>query len=80
MVTIVTPPPAPTLGLSIRYSNDGGENYSDWRDFPIGTTGGFLQLLPVRRLGFARHRIWEIRDTSDTAQDVLGASIFMESE
>jgi hypothetical protein len=28
----------------------------------------------------ARHRIWEIMDTSNAAQDVLAASIIVDSE
>ena len=66
--------------LQVRYSNDGGENYSSWRDLSAGDTGNFLKELIVRRLGLCKHRVWEFCDTSDTAQDVLGASIIMESE
>ena len=64
--------------FQLRYSNDGGENYSNWRDMPASATGGFLQPLIARRLGMTRHRIWEFMDTSDTAQDVLAASIILE--
>lgn len=64
--------------IQLRYSNDGGENHSDWRDLQSGDTGGFLQTLIVRRTGMTRHRIWEFMDTSDTAQDVLAASIIIE--
>lgn len=66
--------------IQVRYSDDGGENWSQWRDIPSGATGGFLQLLIARRLGRTRHRIWEIRDTSQAPQDVLAASIIVESE
>ena len=64
--------------IQLRYSDDGGENLSNWRNLPSGETGGFLQPLIVRRLGMTRHRIWEVMDTSDTAQDVLAASIILE--
>lgn len=64
--------------IQLRYSNDGGENYSNWRNLPANDTGGFLQPLIARRLGMTRHRIWEFMDTSDTAQDVLAASIIIE--
>ena len=64
--------------IQVRYSDDGGENYSNWRNFPTIATGNFLPPLVVRRLGMTRHRIWEFMDTSDTAHDVLGASIIIE--
>ena len=64
--------------IQIRYADDGGENWSNWRDLPAGDTGGFLHPLTARRLGMTRHRIWEVMDTSDTAQDVLAASIIIE--
>lgn len=66
--------------FQLRYANDGAENWSNWRDLDSGDTGAFLQTLVARRLGMARHRVWEIMDTSDTAQDVLAASIIVESE
>jgi hypothetical protein len=64
--------------IQVRYSNDGSENYSDWRNLDAGQTGSFLVPLIARRLGMARHRVWEFMDTSDTAQDVLSASIIIE--
>ena len=66
--------------FQLRYSNDGGYNYSDWRNLAESSTGGFMAELVARRLGMARHRVWEIMDTSDAAQDVLAASIIVESE
>ena len=73
----------PTEGerfIQLRYSDDGGANWTQWRDIPSGSTGCFLQPLIARRLGMTRHRIWEIMDTSNAAQDVLAASIIVESE
>lgn len=64
--------------IQLRYSKDGGENYSNWRDLPTGGTGDFLKYPTARRLGMSRHCIFEFMDTSDTAQDVLAAQIIME--
>ena len=64
--------------FQVRYSNDGGENYSAWRDFAPPATGRFGQQFVARRLGQCRHRIWEFRDTSDVAQDVLAAQMIVE--
>lgn len=66
--------------ISIRYANDGAENYSNWRQLDAGNTGSFLKQMIARRLGFARDRVWEICDTSNVAAEVLGMSIDMESE
>lgn len=65
--------------IEIRYSNDGGHNWSGWRELAAGDTGDFITPLIARRLGMARHRIWEIRDTSDTPQDIIAASLMVES-
>ena len=64
--------------IQLRYSSDGAENWSDWRDLDAGNTGDFLKPLVARRLGMARHRVWEISDTSDTPHDILGAQIITE--
>ena len=62
--------------IEIRYSNDGGNNYSNWQSREGGDTGSFLKPLVWRRLGLAKEeRIWEFRDTSNVAAEVLAASI-----
>ena len=66
--------------ISLRYSNDGAENYGNWRQLEAGSTGSFITEMVARRLGFCRHRVWEICDTSNVAADILGMSIDMESE
>lgn len=66
--------------MDLRYSNDGGENWSNWRSFATSSTGNFRQKLVARRLGFAEERIWEQRDTGDRAIDLLSASLYVESE
>lgn len=66
--------------IQFRYSKDGGENWSNWRDLASGDTGSFQHPLIVRRLGRAEHFVVQYRDTSDTAQDVLSASIDIQPE
>jgi hypothetical protein len=66
--------------VSLRYFNDGAENPSNWRQLDAGQTGSFVKEMIARRLGFAKHRVWEICDTSSVAADILGMSIDMESE
>lgn len=62
--------------IEVRYSNDGGHNYGNWQAREGGNTGSFLTPLIWRRLGMAKEeRIWEFRDTSDTAAEILAAQI-----
>ena len=61
--------------IQVRYSDDGANNWSNWRNLSAGNTGSFIHPLEIWRLGMTRHRVWEFMDTSDTAQDVLSASI-----
>lgn len=61
--------------IQIRYSDDGGQNWKDWRNLDSGETGDFIKEMVIRRLGITRHRIWEIQDTSDRPSDILAASI-----
>lgn len=68
------------MTIQVRYSDDGGNNESAWRDFPEQATGSFIAPLVVRRLGRTRHRIWEIRDTGERAIDLLAASLNLELE
>ena len=65
-----------TAYIEVRYSNDGGQNYSNWQFRETGATGSFLTPLIWRRLGMAREeRIWEFRDTSNVAAEILAAQI-----
>lgn len=69
-----------TAYVEVRYSNDGGNNWSDWQARESGATGAFLEPLIWRRLGRAKEeRIWEFRDTSNVASDVMAAMLQVES-
>ena len=65
----------------MRYSNDGGHNYGSWQSRETGETGAFLKPLIWRRLGLVKdERIWEFRDTSNVAAEVLGCYIDAEGQ
>jgi hypothetical protein len=67
--------------IELRYSNDGGNNYGGWKLREGGDTGQFLKPLIWRRLGFFKEqRIYEFRDTSDVAAEVLGCFVDVEAE
>lgn len=69
-----------THNLEIRYSKDGGRNWSNWRVKDVGTTGDYMQRAQFLRLGSGRQYLFEIRDTSPYRGDVIAASIHAESE
>jgi hypothetical protein len=66
--------------IQLRYSNDGGNNWSDWRNLAEAETGEFIKPMIARRLGTTRHRVWEFRDSSNTKAAVIACSIMVESE
>jgi len=66
-----------THSLSIRYADDGGENYSNWKARESGNTGAFLTELKWWQLGSTRHRIWEICDTSNVSADLMAAQLIV---
>lgn len=65
--------------IDIRYSKDGGRNWSDWRKLSMGETGDFVQRLQMRRFGRGRQWVFDVRVTDPAPADVLAASMFLES-
>lgn len=63
---------------SIRYSDDGGHNWSAARLADIGAAGKFRQEVVERRLGQAEQRIWEIEVSSPAKRDLVAASVMAE--
>lgn len=61
--------------IQLRYSHDGGRNWSDWRDYNLGGTGQFDGRALFRRLGIGRDFLIEVKDTSLCRSDLIAASI-----
>lgn len=62
--------------IALRYSDDGGNNWSDWSNRDKGEVGDFINPLTWYRLGQVREeRIWEVRDTSIVASDILAVMV-----
>lgn len=59
--------------LVFQYSDDGGNNWSDWEEASIGEVGEFGQRVVFTRLGSFRNRVIRIRCTAHRRCDVLGA-------
>ena len=65
--------------INVRYSKDGGRNWSDWRKLDMGDTGDFLKRLELRRLGAGREWIFDILVTDPVRADLIAASIMPEA-
>lgn len=64
--------------LRFQYSDDGGNNWSNWDEESIGDTGEYEQRVFFTRLGPFRNRVMRLRCTSARRCDVLGASVALE--
>lgn len=66
------------MTCNIRYSKDGGRNWSAFRRLPMGQTGEFVKRVEARRFGLGRQWVFDIRVTDNGHADLLGASIMTE--
>jgi hypothetical protein len=79
-------PPASEEGVrseafvDIRYSKDGGRNWSHWKRRSLGEVGDFMKRVRVNRLGRGRQWVFDIRVTDDCRADLLAASVKVEGE
>ena len=58
--------------VSLRYSDDGGHNWTSARRRSIGGAGKFRRRIIFRRLGQAETRVWEIEVSSPAQRDLIG--------
>lgn len=61
--------------LLLSYSDDGGRNWSNWRERSIGELGEYQKRVRFNRLGRFRNRIYRVRITSPVRADILGAVV-----
>lgn len=61
--------------LMMRYSNDGGIAWGNWRTTSMGAIGERGKRTIYRRLGDAYDRVWHIRCTDDTQFAIVGANV-----
>ncbi len=61
--------------LELRYSKDGGRNFSNPRTKDLGTTGNFIAKPTFTRLGRGEQFVFEISDDSPYRGDIVGAAI-----
>lgn len=61
--------------LMMRYSDDGGYEWKNWRTVSLGVVGQRRARAIFRRLGEARDRVWQLRVTDDTPFTIVGAAV-----
>ncbi len=61
--------------IQIRYSDDGGRNWSQWRDKDLGEVGDRLTPCVFRNMGRTRIRIYEVRDSSPHRNDIIECGV-----
>lgn len=59
--------------LLFSYSNDGGRNWSNWRERSIGAIGEYWKRVKFLRLGAHRQFVARIRISDPVKADILGA-------
>lgn len=64
--------------IQLRYSDDGGRNWSQWRDKDLGDMGDRMMPCIFRQMGRTRHRIYQIRDASPSRHDIVAAAAILE--
>jgi len=64
---------------SIRYSDDGGHNFTQARVTDIGRSGQYRIKVEEDQLGMALERVWDISVSGPRKRDLIGASIKAEA-
>lgn len=71
--------PTGDLSIDLRYSKDGGHNWSVWRQASAGLQGDFNARAVFRRLGFGRRIVLHVRVSEDRGRDLVTASVDTEA-
>lgn len=59
----------------MRYSDDGGETWEDWRSVSLGAVGEYKQRARFLKNGSARDRVWQVRCTDDSPFQLVGVKV-----
>lgn len=65
--------------MMLRYSNDGGHTWSNYKTQTVGAIGAYSARCLFNRLGAGRNRVWEISMTDPVKFAVLGAIVDAEA-
>lgn len=75
---VETPSPTPDNFVRVQYSDDGGNNWSNWDQESIGAVGQYETRPVFTRQGRSRHRVYRIRCSSPRKRDLLGAVVVVQ--
>ncbi len=64
--------------VDVRFSGDGGNNWTDWRARSLGEAGEFQKRVVMRRMGQGRQWVMEMRVTSNCRRDLLCGAMQIE--
>lgn len=64
--------------VEVRYSKDGGRNWSNWKCRSIGQIGQYQQRVKLNRMGVSRTWVFDIKVSSPRKRDLLGAVVTVE--
>lgn len=64
--------------VMIRYSKDGGRNWSAWKQRSLGERGDFCKPVIVRNMGIGRQWVVEWKVTDPVRADLIAASAQLE--
>lgn len=59
--------------VQMRYSNDGGRTWQDWRIREVGRIGEYTKRVRWNGNGSARDRVWDVQCTDDCAFSIISA-------
>jgi Neuraminidase (sialidase) len=60
--------------VMVRYSDDGGYNWSNWKERSLGETGEYMKKIVFTRGGEFIHRTYQIAVSSPVKRDFLTAN------
>ncbi len=63
----------------LQYSDDGGRNWSNWREGSMGAVGEHAKRIRFHRLGASRNRVFRVRVSDPRRRDLISASLSVES-
>lgn len=66
--------------LLLRYSDDGGRNWSNWKQASLGAVGQYGKRCQFTQLGQFRSRLMHLRVSSPVKRDIIAAGVAMEEE
>ncbi|WP_440984909.1 baseplate megatron protein TIM-barrel domain-containing protein [Xanthomonas sontii] len=71
-------PKAMDRKVQVCYSKDGGDNWSNWREYPMGELGQYQRRIRIKRFGQGTSFVFRIRIASPVKRDLYGAVAYIE--